>query len=55
MSLPASVESIGSKAFSGCLMLSRVSMGNGVRTIGSGAFMDCRSLLSAAFRPVCAS
>ena len=43
-SIPDSVESIGSYAFSGCSGLETVTLGNGLKTIGAKAFDDCTNL-----------
>ena len=45
ISLPY-VETIGSSAFSGCINLKEVIVGDNLREIGSYAFRDCRSLSS---------
>ena len=44
VNIPASVNSIGSRAFSDCLGLKKVSIANGVNEIGNFAFYRCRSL-----------
>lgn len=46
VTIPNSVESIGSSAFKYCYLLSSVTMGNSVTNIGSSAFYDCSSLES---------
>ena len=44
ISIPASVTSIGSYAFSGCISLSTITIPSWVTTIGSSAFYGCSSL-----------
>ena len=44
--IPDSVTSIGSSAFSGCSSLTSVTIGDSVTTIGDSAFNDCSSLTS---------
>ena len=46
VSIPSSVETIGSSAFSDCTGLTSVSLGNGVKRLGSSAFYGCSSLTS---------
>ena len=46
LTLPGSVEKIGSYAFAYCLNLEKVEMTNSVRSIGSRAFEGCESLKS---------
>ena len=41
LTIPNSVTSIGSYAFAGCGSLRNVALGDGVATIGAGAFADC--------------
>lgn len=42
--IPATVTAIGDNAFSGCFMLTRLSIPKSVKTIGHYAFTDCSSL-----------
>lgn len=44
--VPDSVLTIGYEAFSGCVLLHTVHLGNGLKTIETGAFKECDSLLS---------
>src|ERR1035437_8803621 len=44
--MPNSVTTIGSSAFSSCTSLTNVTIGNSVTSIGSGAFYGCSSLTS---------
>ncbi len=46
-SIPASVTSIGNRAFSGCKSLPSISIPSGVTSIGESAFSFCSFLLSA--------
>jgi len=46
VSIPQSVDTIGTNAFSDCISLSDISIPNGVTTIGSYAFDGCTSLTS---------
>ena len=43
-SLPACIESIGSRAFAGCKNLALTSLPSGITSIGNGAFSDCTKL-----------
>ena len=44
ISIPASVKTIGERAFEGCFKLTEVSLANGIETIGKQAFLDCSNL-----------
>ena len=44
VTLPSSVDTIGDKAFSGCVELTSVTIGNNVTTIGNRAFSNCSGL-----------
>ena len=46
ITIPNSVTSIGSYAFSGCSSLTSITIPNSVTSIGGGAFYGCRSLTS---------
>ena len=50
VTIPDSVTSIGSSAFSSCYSLTSVTIGNGVTSIGSHAFYYCSSLKSINYR-----
>lgn len=49
ISLPDSVEKVGTAAFIDCLNLTGISLGSGIKFIGNGAFINCRSLESIVF------
>lgn len=49
ITLPDSVEKIGTAAFIDCLDLTGISLGSGVRYVGNGAFVNCRSLETITF------
>ncbi|MBQ3300651.1 MAG: leucine-rich repeat protein, partial [Eggerthellaceae bacterium] len=49
VSIPASVKSIGPRAFSGCRNLETVTIAEGVTSIGTGCFSACTSLRSVSF------
>ena len=42
--LPNTVETIYSRAFDGCLKLKTLTIGKGIKSIGSGAFKNCKEL-----------
>ncbi|MDE6442324.1 MAG: leucine-rich repeat domain-containing protein [Clostridia bacterium] len=44
--LPAEVKSIGARAFSGCSLITSVTIGNNVTSIGDNAFEGCAALTS---------
>lgn len=46
ISIPGSVQKIGSYAFSGCSSLSNIILSEGIQGIGSGAFKNCDSLVA---------
>ena len=49
LSIPDSVTSLDSFAFSGCGSLTTISTGNGINYIGEGTFRGCHSLTSVTF------
>ncbi len=48
ISIPATVETIGDYAFSGCAALESVNLTDGLTTIGYGAFKNCTALIQIA-------
>ena len=49
LSIPDSVKSIASNAFSGCASLTEIKMGDGVEEIGESAFNNCKILETVTF------
>lgn len=49
ISLPDSVEKVGTASFIGCSNLTGISLGKGIKFIGHGAFVNCTSLESVTF------
>ena len=49
ISLPNSVEKVGTAAFIDCSNLAGISLGEGIKSIGHGAFVNCASLESITF------
>lgn len=49
ISLPDSVEKVGTASFIDCSNLTGISLGKGIKFIGHGAFINCRSLESITF------
>ena len=48
IALPASLTSIGERAFYGCYSMTSIELPAGLTTIGDGAFDGCSSMLSIA-------
>ena len=49
ITLPDSIERIGSQAFKGCKALTSVTFGSGLKQIADGAFAECTALTSVSF------